>query len=155
MKLAEALMTRADLQRRIAQAQERIRQNARYQEGEEPAEDAAGLVDEVSRSLDRLEELVVAVNLTNASVLLADGRSMTAALARRETLRARHSLLSSAADAAQGGGGGGFRQLRSELRQFAALPVAELRRQADDTARELRELDVEIQRTNWEADLTT
>jgi hypothetical protein len=154
MKLAEALMTRADLQRRVAQAQERIRQNARYQEGEEPAEDAAALVAEVSQTLDRLEELVVAVNLTNASVLLADGRTMTAALARRETLRARHSLLGGAADAAQGGGGG-YRQLRSELRQFAALPVAELRRQADDTARELRELDVEIQRTNWEADLTT
>jgi len=154
MKLAEALMTRADLQRRVAQAQERIRQNARYQEGEEPAEDAAALVDEVSQSLDRLEELVVAVNLTNASVLLADGRTMTAALARRETLRARHSLLAGASDAAQGAGSG-FRQLRSELRQFAALPVSELRRRADDTARELRELDVEIQRTNWEADLLT
>jgi hypothetical protein len=154
MKLAEALMTRADLQRRIEQVRSRIAANARYQEGEEPQEDAAALVAEVSEALDRVEELVVAVNLTNATVRLADGRTMTAALARRETLRTRHAVLSGAADAAQGQGGG-YRQMRSELRQISALPVVELRRRADDVARELRELDVEIQRTNWEADLLT
>jgi hypothetical protein len=36
---------------------------------------------------------------------------------------------------------------------FSALPVAELRDRADVVARELRELDVEIQKTNWEAEL--
>jgi len=152
MKLAEALITRADLQRRIEQLRARIVAAARYQEGEEPQEDAAALVEEASAALDRLEELVVAVNLTNATVHLADGSTMTAALARRDALRARHSLLTSSADAAQGTGGG-YRQMRSELRQFAALPVVELRRRADDVARQLRELDVEVQRTNWEADL--
>lgn len=152
MKLAEALITRADLQRRIEQLRARIVAAARYQEGEEPQEDAAALVEEASAALDRLEELVVAVNLTNATVHLSDGSTMTAALARRDALRARHSLLSSSADAAQGTGGG-YRQMRSELRQFAALPVVELRRRADDVARQLRELDVEVQRTNWEADL--
>ena len=44
-------------------------------------------------------------------------------------------------------------QLRSELKMLSALPVAELRGQADALARELRDLDVQIQRTNWEADL--
>ena len=152
MKLAEALMTRADLQRRIAQTRARIAQNARYQEGEEPAEDAAALIDDVLHTLQALEELVVAINLTNASVRIADGRTVTAALAARDALRLRHSVLVGAADAAQGSGGG-MRQMRSELRQLAALPVAELRQRADGVARDLRELDVEIQRTNWEADL--
>jgi len=36
---------------------------------------------------------------------------------------------------------------------LSALPVAELRAQADDLARELRELDVRIQRSNWEVEL--
>ncbi len=36
---------------------------------------------------------------------------------------------------------------------LSALPVAELRARADDLARELRELDVRIQRSNWEVDL--
>lgn len=152
MKLAEALITRADLKRRIEQVQTRISANARYQEGEEPHEDALALVTEASEALDRLETIVVAINLTNASTRLADGRTMTAALARRETLRARFSLLSRSADSAQGTSGG-YRQMRSELRQIAALPVTELRQQADDVARELRRLDIDIQRTNWEADL--
>ncbi|MEV0272287.1 hypothetical protein AB0H43_26220 [Hamadaea sp. NPDC050747] len=46
-----------------------------------------------------------------------------------------------------------MRQLRSELKMFSALPVAELRTQADAVARKLRDLDVQVQRTNWEADL--
>ncbi|NQX12752.1 DIP1984 family protein [Microbacteriaceae bacterium VKM Ac-2855] len=152
MKLAEALMNRADLQRRIEQVRFRIRSNARYQEGEEPQEDPATLVDDVSAALDDLEELVVAINLTNALATLPSGRTMTSALAHRETLRARHTLLTGAADAAQGAGGV-HRQMRSELREFAALPVKDLRSRADDVARELRELDVEIQRTNWEVDV--
>ncbi len=36
---------------------------------------------------------------------------------------------------------------------FAALPVAELRSQADRIAQELRQLDVRIQSSNWEVDL--
>jgi hypothetical protein len=36
---------------------------------------------------------------------------------------------------------------------LSALPVADLRAQADVLAREIRELDLRIQRTNWEADL--
>jgi hypothetical protein len=36
---------------------------------------------------------------------------------------------------------------------LAALPVAQLRAQADEIARELRELDIRIQRSNWEVDL--
>ncbi len=36
---------------------------------------------------------------------------------------------------------------------LAALPVAELRGQADALARDIREIDVRIQRANWEVDL--
>ena len=39
MKLAEALIERADLQRRLEQLKQRLNQNAQYQEGEEPAEE--------------------------------------------------------------------------------------------------------------------
>ncbi len=45
------------------------------------------------------------------------------------------------------------RQMRSELRQISALPIREVRDRADDTARELRELDARIQRANWEVEL--
>jgi hypothetical protein len=70
-------------------------------------------------------------------------------------LRLRHSVVTAAADAAAGPsyGDGIGRQLRSELRMLAALPVAQLRAQADEISRELRDLDVRIQRSNWEVDL--
>ncbi|WP_426512004.1 hypothetical protein ACPPVO_16070 [Dactylosporangium sp. McL0621] len=62
-------------------------------------------------------------------------------------------MLSAAEAAAAGEGQRGYRQLRSELKMISALPVAEPRGQADDLARQLREVDILIQRTNWEAEL--
>jgi hypothetical protein len=151
MTLAEALLERADLQKRIEALQSRIVANASYQEGEEPAEDPAELLVECERALAALERLVTAINLTNAAAVTAAGELLTAALARRESLRGRHSILTRAADAAAGERG--YRQLRSELRRLPALPVRELRERADVAARELRELDAAIQRTNWEVEL--
>ena len=73
---------------------------------------------------------------------------------RRGVLRLRHSLCTSVADAASGRAGpGSFRQMRPELRYLPAVSVSELRAAADVIAREHRELDVQIQRVNWEADL--
>lgn len=69
-------------------------------------------------------------------------------------LRLRHAVIITAADAAAGRDQRGMgRQLRSELRILSALPVAELRAQADVLAREIREVDMRIQRAHWEVDL--
>ncbi|MBT1636395.1 DIP1984 family protein [Clavibacter michiganensis] len=159
MRLAEALMERSDLQRRVESLRSRIQATARYQEGEDPAEDAAALLAEAVEAVDLLAALVTRINVTNTAAHLDDGTPLTAALARRDALRTRHGILTSAADAASGRTGGGMaagyapRQMRSELRQIAALPIREVRDRADDAARELRELDARIQRANWEVEL--
>ncbi|MFD7864451.1 DIP1984 family protein [Streptomyces sp. NPDC057682] len=154
MKLAEALAERAAATRRVEQLRARIVGSARYQEGETPAEDAAQLLAESGEVLSTLETLIRRINRTNATVELESGGTLTDALARRDVLRLRHSVVTAAADAAAGSGGRGHgRQLRSELMMLAALPVAELRGRADVLAREIREVDVLIQRTNWEVDL--
>ena len=152
MKLAEALAERADGVRRGEQLKARIAGSARYQEGENPPEDAAALLAEAAEVLTGLEILIARINRTNAVTHMGDS-TLTAALAKRDVLRMRHSVLTSAADAAAGQRGVAVRQLRSELKMLPALPVADLRTQADQVARELRDLDVRIQRTNWEADL--
>ena len=51
MKLAEALSLRANAVRRIEQLRVRVVGNARFQEGEEPAEDAAALLAEIDGAL--------------------------------------------------------------------------------------------------------
>ncbi len=153
MKLAEALALRAEANRRVEQLRGRIVANARYQEGEEPSEDAASLLAQTSEACAQLESLICRINRTNAAARLGAG-TVTDAIARRDVLKLRHSVITAAADAAATRRDGGWaRQLRSELTYISALPVAELRAQADDVARRIRELDMEIQRTNWEVDL--
>jgi hypothetical protein len=156
MRLAEALSLRADAQKRVQQLRARIEASARYQEGEEPAEDAAALVAEASEVLDELEDLIRRINRTNAASELETGRTITDGIAERDVLKLRHALLAGAADAAAGVPGPGARvrrQMRSELREVSALPVGALREQADDIARRLRDLDTRIQQRNWEVEL--
>jgi len=153
MKLAEALTARADLQRRIEQLRARITANARYQEGEEPAEDAAALLVQADADLLLLRDLIRRINATNSRLDLGADGTMTDALAARDVLRLHHSLLADAAAAASGANDQFLRQMRSELRQISALPVAELRSRADAVAQDLRELDNRIQQANWLHDL--
>lgn len=154
MKLGEALTVRADATRRVEQLQARIVASARFQEGEEPAEDAAVLLAEAAQALDELEQMIRRINRTNAASVVGPAGTITDALARRDTLRLRHALLTAAADAAAGKSrAGAVRQLRSELKMLSALPVSQLRVEADSIARELRELDVRLQQANWEVEL--
>lgn len=156
MKLAEALSLRSDGQRRLQELKVRAQSMARYQEGEEPAEDAMQLVDEAQQALDELERLVRQINTTNAVTRVADGSTLTNALARRDVLRLRHGLLTAVADAGAGQEKRGYtaiRQTRTELKFVSAVPVADLRHQADELARQLRELDAQIQQTDWGVDL--
>ncbi len=153
MKLAEALALRGEAQKRFEQLRARAVATARFQEGEEPAEDASSLLADAHDALDKLVILISQINMTNSSNSLADGTTLTAALANRDVLRQRHALLNEVADAASGQGRRAPRQMRSELRQITAVSVPELRDSADDVARQLRELDSRIQQRNWEIDL--
>jgi hypothetical protein len=103
--------------------------------------------------LDELEDLIRRINRTNAATVIGAEGTITDALARRDVLRASHSVVTAAADAAAGRNQGMGRRLRSELKMLTALPVAQLRSQADDLARQMRELDVRIQQSNWQFDL--
>ena len=112
------------------------------------------LLAEADEALREFEELIGRINRTNAATAMEVDGTLTDALARRDVLRLRHHVLTTAADAAAGTNQHSYaRQLRSELKMFSALPVGDLRARADQVARELRELDVRIQRTNWEVDL--
>jgi hypothetical protein len=151
MLLAEALRERADAQRRLAGLRDRIGASARFTEGEEPTEDAAALLDEAHAVIDRMADLIARINRRNLRVALPDGRTLTSALAERDALRSRFALLKGAADKAAGRDP--FRFGRQELRTFAALDVTALRARADDVAREIRELDLAIEQSNFRAEL--
>jgi uncharacterized protein YfbU (UPF0304 family) len=155
MKLAEALLLRADRNRSLEQLKQRIQVSARYQEGENPPEDAHELVAAASAVLDELEILIRNINRTNSGTVMADGRTVTDALAERDVLRLRYSMLKVSADAASGAlqHAGFIRATRSELKYLRALDVRDLRQQASDVARRARKLDARVQQVNWTTEL--
>ena len=149
MKLAEALILRADLQNRLEQLRERLTMNALVQEGEEPAEKPADLLAELDSMSGKLESLIAAINLTNAATMV-EGKTITELLARREVLTQRISLMRSLLDAANRTV---MRGSRNEVKVRSTVPVADLRRQTDKQAEALRKLDTSIQAANWTTDL--
>ncbi|MGC7560687.1 DIP1984 family protein [Pasteurella sp. PK-2025] len=150
MKLAEALMERADAQRRLAQLNQRLQQNAKYQEGEKPAEHPADLLVEYQNVADQLEKLVVQINQANNQIRLANGMTMLEALAKRDRLKEEHAVLIKLADAALPEQD---RYSRSEIKMLSAVNIKDIRKQADQIAKQHRELDVLVQQANWQQDI--
>ena len=150
MKLAEALMIRADLQRKLAQLQTRLNQSAQYQEGEAPAEEPQSLLRDYLECAKALEALVIQINRANQQAVLADGTSMLEALALRDRLKAEQAMFASLAQAAVVEQN---RYSRSEIKMIAAVDIKQIRKQADDVAKQYRQLDVLIQQANWQFDL--
>ena len=149
MKLAEALNQRADMQKRIEQLKARLLRNAKVQEGEVPAEDPPVLIAEYEGIAESLVQLIRRINLTNSATLVL-GKTMTEALAARDILKLRSGLYRDLAQAAT------VTQAvatRSEVRFKSTVSVAAVQRNADEVAKELRELDARIQEANWQVDL--
>ena len=149
MKLAEALILRADLQTRQEQLRERLTNNALVQEGEAPAENPADLLKELADNTAQLENLIARINLTNAATV-QNGKTLTELLAQRETMTLHLSVMRSLLTAASRTV---MRGSRSEVKVHPAVPVAELQKQVDAMAKQLRTLDTGIQAANWLTEL--
>jgi hypothetical protein len=150
MKLAEALLLRGDIQKKLASLRDRIVRNGLVQDGTVPHEDPNALLLEAAGVIDELEKLIVAINGANSNNKLPDGRTLTAAIAHRDSLVHRHSLLQAAIGATQKEPD---RYSVREIKWVAAVDVGKLQKQSEDLARRIRELNAKIQETNWRIDL--
>ena len=150
MKLATALSQRSDVQTRLSELRGRLNNNARVQEGEEPAEDPKVLLAEQDTLCAQFEDLVARINLTNAATKNADGRTLTELLARRDALKEKLSILRGFLDSASNLA---MRGMRTEIKIKSTVQVSKLQKQADDLSKELRELDEQIQELNWLTEL--
>lgn len=150
MRLAEALMLRADYQKRFEQVKQRIVGNAKVQEGDAPAEDPQDLVAEMERIAADLLVLVQRINRTNCLTAYGDGRSLSDALATRDMLAARRGVygdLAKAASVVQA------RTSRSEVKFKSTVRVPEVQKQVDALSKLYRETDARVQELNWSTDL--
>lgn len=150
MKLAEALLLRADMQKKLASLRERIAANAVVQEGDKPKEDPEKLLREAMGVIHDLENLVYRINECNLFSKLSDGRTLTAAIAERDALAQQHALIQAAI--------GGTRRepdrySMREIKWVAIMDVTKLQKQSDDFAKQIRELNGRIQEANWKIEL--
>lgn len=154
MKIAEALIERADIQKRIEQLRDRLSSNALVQEGEEPAEDPTSLLTELDRLEKRLCELVARINLTNTNTvsggMVSGGMTVTEMLALRDCLAQKNDIMR---DFLRAASQKWMRGRGSEIVVKSTVSVSELQKQVDDISKQLRELDTRIQGINWNTDL--
>ena len=150
MKLAEALLIRADQKKKLASLRERIAKNARVQEGEEPQEKVSALIEESFAVMQEQQATVQRIDRANLQARLPDGRLLADALAERETLVQQHSLLVSAIASTQKEGD---RYSPREIKWVVQINVPSLQKQADDLSVKIRVLNARIQETNWLTEL--
>ncbi len=149
MKLASALSERADLQGRLSEIGLRLNNNARVQEGDEPAESPRELMEELNRIVCRLEDLIARINLTNSQTK-KDGKTITELLAHRDCLKMRIQIMRNFLDNASSK----VRRLgHSEIMIKSTVPVSDLQKEVDQLSKALRQCDEQIQELNWTTEL--
>jgi hypothetical protein len=134
----------------LEQLRARLVSSAIVQEGEQPPEDPQVLLAELEGLIAEFEQLVIAINRTNSSAAIDGVGVLTEALAKRDALDLKLSLLGGLVEAASNRAN---RYSRTEIKLLSTVDVPALRKRLDDTSRQRRELDAQIQGTNWTTDL--
>ena len=149
MKLAQALILRADTQKRIEQLKVRLLSNAKTQENESPSEDPKLLLKELDKLTSELFTLIYSINLTNSSAKF-DGMSLTEMIAKKDALVLKANVLREFATSAS-------QKVdlysNSEIKILSTVDVAALQKQVDALSKEIRELEMKLQEANWTVDL--
>ena len=149
MKLAQALILRADTQKRIEQLKVRLLSNAKTQENEKPSEDPKLLLKELDKLTNELFTLICSINLTNSSAKF-DGISLTEMIAKKDALTLKANVLREFATSAS-------QKVdlysNSEIKILSTVDVAALQKQVDALSKEIRELEMKLQEANWSVDL--
>ncbi len=149
MKLAQALILRADTQKRIEQLKVRLLSNAKTQENEKPSEDPKLLLKELDKLTSELFTLICSINLTNSSAKF-DGISLTEMIAKKDALVLKANVLREFATSAS-------QKVdlysNSEIKILSTVDVAALQKQVDALSKEIRELEMKLQEANWAVEL--
>lgn len=149
MKLAEALILRADLQKRIEQLRIRLNNNAKVQENDEPSENPEELLNELDNNINQLKILIKQINRTNC-VTVSNGQTLADLIAERDTLTLKSNILRGFLNIA-----GQKVNLYSttEIKIMSTVDVPALQKELDQLSKKIRETDTELQQANWLTEL--
>lgn len=150
MKLAEALIRRADLQKGTQELAKRVNRNAKRQEDVRSSEDPETLIERYEENMKEIEELMIKINKTNISAKIETGEPLVDVLAHRDILKLRHKFYKNLAEEATPEHD---RYSHTEIKFISSVNVEKIQYKADCIAKEHRFLDMKIQRANWDHDL--
>lgn len=150
MKLAEALMLRADYQAKLHDIQQRLINNVKVQEGETASEEPTQLLHILSSTLTELEKLIVRINKTNATVMMDETHTLNDIIAQRDTLKRKLNIYSTVLNNAA------IKQdryMRTEIKYISTINIADTQKEIDALSKALREINVRLQEKNWSTEL--
>lgn len=147
MKLAEALLPRADLLKKIEHLQNRIRPVLIVPDNKQPQEDPDKLLSQLRKAIQDLEALVVRINKTNNATKVPGEGYLMEALAKMDSLKMLSEKLRTIRYSAQINNSG-------ETNLKTTIDIKKLQAEMDQTGRAFREIDSKIQETNWLTVLT-
>jgi hypothetical protein len=151
MKLAELLIERSEIQKRIAQMSSRLNDYATVQEGDEPPFKP----DEMLQRLDglhvKLEAAIKKINMVNMTTEFEAGMTLADAVTRRDVMKSRrniyHGLFTASVIRDS-------RYSKKEIKYVTTLDVDRILDITDELAKDIRILDSKIQLKNWEVEVS-
>lgn len=150
MKLAEALIERAEIQKKNGQLISRVKDNTKVQDGDSPSENPEELIAEYDSNMARFLELVQRINRTNSETAFSEEMSIADAIAMRDCLgakiRAYRDFYESATIRTD-------RFSHNEIKFVRCVDSKELQRHINELSKKYREIDTALQGINWTVEL--
>ena len=146
MKLAEALLLRADLMKKTEHLQNRIMPVLIVTDDKLPQEDPAKLMAQLRKVIQDLETLIIRINKTNNETIVEEKMSLMEALAKRDSLKMLSEKLRNIRYAAQINNSG-------DKNLKTTIDIKNLQIEMDQTGRVFRDIDSKIQEINWLTEL--
>ena len=150
MKLAEALIIRADLKRRIEQTRERMYDNIIIQEGSKSNENTEDLINIFLDLQEELKNIINKINKTNNTLKFDNNKTISDVIVEREMILSKRNFLANVVKRASEPQ---VRYSNTEIRNIPTVNVIKIQKQVDKLSKEYRELDIKLQAKNWEVDL--
>jgi len=149
-KLSEALLDRAELQKKTVDLQNRLKENAVIQQDDVPAENPKELFDDLISTYSKLDELNKRINLTNNTTEFNSNNKLSDVLAKRESLDKQIKELTNLASCFALKNN---RYSKTEIKMVATMDIKIIRSHIELLQKYRKELDRKIQALNWSVEL--
>ena len=155
MKLAEALIERAALQKQLKALTERINNSIRVEEGDKPVEIIEELVAEYLAANEELSTLIIRINQTNATTDSGHQNLSITALIENRDREAREMNVYDSLATQVPNENRAYRDYRSkdDVKFVLSYNPRDYRKRADSLAKSIRTMDAKLQAANWTTDL--